>query len=131
MKEYKITKQEKELIIQWLRTDYSLEDCIDQVETAKYYINDLGQIKLEWKEVYNLIKIENGIVEMIECGEIQSETENEFTLEEVITFIKAFHLDSVNGNYNIQLMNFCENWINYHIRKNIDRETYLKNAISK
>ena len=61
MKEYKITKQEKELIIQWLRTDYSLEDCIDQVETAKYYINDLGQIKLEWKEVYNLIKIENGM----------------------------------------------------------------------
>jgi len=43
-----------------------------------------------------------------------------YTKEEVITIIKAFHLDSVEGNYSKELLMFCNNWINDNIKNNPD-----------
>lgn len=51
---------------------------------------------------------------------------NTYTQEEVIILLKAFHLDSVEGCYSKKLLDFCNNWIEYNIKKNIDFETYFK-----
>jgi hypothetical protein len=37
--------------------------------------------------------------------------EKTYTKEEVIIILKAFHLDSVEGNYNKELLEWCNNWI--------------------
>ena len=41
-----------------------------------------------------------------------------YTEEQLITIIKAFHLDSVEGNYSKELLMFCNNWINNNIINN-------------
>ena len=46
--------------------------------------------------------------------------EKTFTTEEVIVLLKAFHLDSVEGRYNKELLYWCNNWINYNIKETID-----------
>ena len=51
---------------------------------------------------------------------------NTYTEEEVITLLKAFHLDSVEGCYSKKLLDFCNNWIEYNIKETIDFETYYK-----
>jgi hypothetical protein len=45
--------------------------------------------------------------------------------------LKAFHLDSVDGRYNKELLDWCNNWINYNIKETIDFETYMKNSKQK
>lgn len=50
----------------------------------------------------------------------------EYSKFDVRIIIKAFHLDFVRGNYNKDLLEWCENWINYNIDKNIDFQTYFK-----
>jgi len=57
--------------------------------------------------------------------------EKNFTTEEVVVLLKAFHLDSVDGKYNKELLDWCNNWINYNIKKTIDFETYMKNSKQK
>lgn len=57
--------------------------------------------------------------------------EKNFTTEEVIVLLKAFHLDSVDGKYNKELLDWCDNWINYNIKETIDFETYTKNSKQK
>lgn len=57
--------------------------------------------------------------------------EKTFTTEEVIVLLKAFHLDSVEGRYNKELLDWCNNWINYNIKETIDFETYIKNSKQK
>lgn len=53
--------------------------------------------------------------------------EKKFTTEELITNIKAFHFDSVGGNYDKDLLYWCNNWIDYNIKRIIDFETYMRN----
>lgn len=55
--------------------------------------------------------------------------EKNFTTEQVIILIKAFHLDSVQGRYNKELLNWCNNWIDYNVKESIDFETYIKSKI--
>ena len=38
-----------------------------------------------------------------------------FTIEEIEVIIKAFHLDSVGGFYNKNLLTWCNNWIKDNI----------------
>jgi hypothetical protein len=57
--------------------------------------------------------------------------EKNFTTEEVVVLLKAFHLDSVEGRYNKELLDWCNNWINYNIKETIDFETYMKNSKQK
>jgi hypothetical protein len=57
--------------------------------------------------------------------------EKNFTTEEVVVLLKAFHLDSVDGKYNKELLDWCNNWINYNIKETIDFETYMKNSKQK
>ena len=57
--------------------------------------------------------------------------EKKFTTEEVITLLKAFHLDSVKGRYSKELLEWCNNWIDYNIKEKIDFETYMKNSKQK
>jgi hypothetical protein len=57
--------------------------------------------------------------------------EKNFTTEEVIVLLKAFHLDSVDGKYSKELLDWCNNWIDYNIKKKIDFETYMKNSKQK
>ena len=57
--------------------------------------------------------------------------EKNFTTEEVIVLLKAFHLDSVEGRYSKELLDWCNNWINYNIKETIDFETYMKNSKQK
>jgi len=45
--------------------------------------------------------------------------EYKFTTEEVITLLKAFHLDSVDGRYSKSLLDWCDKWIDYNVYKNI------------
>lgn len=53
--------------------------------------------------------------------------EKKYTTDDVIVILKAFHLDSVNGEYNKKLLDWCNNWIDYNIKNTIDFETYLNN----
>ncbi len=53
--------------------------------------------------------------------------EKNFTTEQVIILIKAFHLDSVQGRYNKELLNWCNNWIDYNVKEKINFEEYSKN----
>lgn len=48
--------------------------------------------------------------------------ENKFTTEEVIVLLKAFHLDSVKGQYSKELLDWCNSWIDYNIKKPIKHE---------
>jgi len=57
--------------------------------------------------------------------------EKTFTAEEVIVLLKAFHLDTVEGRYSKELLDWCNNWINYNIKETIDFETYIKNSKQK
>lgn len=50
-----------------------------------------------------------------------------FSTEDVITLLKAFHLDTVNGQYNKKLLDWCNNWIDYNVKNTIDFETYMNN----
>ena len=45
-----------------------------------------------------------------------------YTEEQIITIIKAFHLDSVEGNYSKELLMFCNNWINNNVINNSEDE---------
>lgn len=38
-----------------------------------------------------------------------------FTIEEITDIIKAFHLDSVGGAYNQNLLKWCNDWIKDNI----------------
>ena len=51
-----------------------------------------------------------------------------FTIEEVIVLLKAFHLDSVNGQYSKELLDWCNNWIDYNVKEKISFDTYIKNT---
>lgn len=57
--------------------------------------------------------------------------EKRFTVEEVIFLLKVFHLDSVDGKYSKELLDWFNNWINYNIKETIDFETYMKNSKRK
>ena len=59
------------------------------------------------------------IEQLIEKNKVSKET---YTEEQVITTIKAFHLDSVEGNYSKELLIFCNNWINNNIINNPEDE---------
>ena len=54
-----------------------------------------------------------------------------FTTEELITNLRAFHLDSVDGCYSKELLDWCNNWIDYNVKEIIDFETYMKNSKQK
>jgi|TARA_B100000768_G_scaffold168194_1_gene172886 hypothetical protein len=49
-------------------------------------------------------------------------SKEKYTEEQVITIIKAFHLDSVKGNYSKELLMFCNNWIKNNIINNTEDE---------
>jgi hypothetical protein len=42
-----------------------------------------------------------------------------YTLDEVITLIKAFHLDTQEGKYSKELLDWCNKWIEDNIKKPI------------
>lgn len=48
-----------------------------------------------------------------------------YSMDQMIVLIKAFHLDSVQGKYNKELLDWCNNWIDYNIKENIHFETYI------
>jgi hypothetical protein len=39
-----------------------------------------------------------------------------YTLDEVITLIKAFHLDTQEGRYSKELLDWCNKWIEDNIK---------------
>ncbi len=43
--------------------------------------------------------------------------EKNFTTEEVMVLLKAFHLDSVEGKYNKELLDWCNKWIENNIKR--------------
>lgn len=43
--------------------------------------------------------------------------EKKYTLDEVIVFIKAFHLDVKEGQYSKELLDWCNQWIENNIKK--------------
>lgn len=45
--------------------------------------------------------------------------EKKYTLDEVITFIKAFHLDVKEGQYSKELLDWCNQWIENNIKNPI------------
>lgn len=57
--------------------------------------------------------------------------EKTFTTEQVIVLLKSFHLDSVEGKYSKELLDWCNNWVNYNIKETIEFETYMKNSKQK
>lgn len=42
-----------------------------------------------------------------------------YTLDEVIMFIKAFHLDIQEGRYSKELLEWCNQWIENNIKNPI------------
>jgi len=42
-----------------------------------------------------------------------------YTLDEVITFIKAFHLDTQKGIYSKELLDWCNKWIKDNVQNPI------------
>ncbi len=42
-----------------------------------------------------------------------------YTLDEVITIIKAFHLDTQEGKYSKELLEWCNQWIENNIKNPI------------
>lgn len=45
--------------------------------------------------------------------------EKKHTLDEVIVFIKAFHLDVKEGQYSKELLDWCNQWIENNIKNPI------------
>lgn len=45
--------------------------------------------------------------------------EKKYSTEDVILILKAFHLDSVNGQYNKKLLDWCNNWIDYNVKNKL------------
>jgi hypothetical protein len=43
--------------------------------------------------------------------------EKKFRFEEVVILLKAFHLDSVQGRYNKELLDWCNEWIERNINE--------------
>jgi hypothetical protein len=41
-----------------------------------------------------------------------------YTLDEVITLIKAFHLDTQEGKYSKELLEWCNQWIEDNMKSN-------------
>jgi hypothetical protein len=54
-----------------------------------------------------------------------------FTKEEVIIILKAFHIDSVKGQYNKDLLAWCNNWIDNNIPNRTNSEVHDKNSYCK
>ena len=47
-----------------------------------------------------------------------------FTTEEVIVLLKAFHLDSVEGRYTKELLDWCNNWIDSNVKMKLDEQEH-------
>ena len=45
-----------------------------------------------------------------------------YTLDEVIVFIKAFHLDTQEGRYSKELLEWCNQWIENNVKNPIGNE---------
>jgi len=51
--------------------------------------------------------------------EMSKKEEKKYTLNEVITIIKAFHLDTQEGRYSKELLDWCNKWIEDNIKNPI------------
>lgn len=73
-----------------------------------------------WEEkLINGLDLPKKYKEQLKQKKMSKET---YTEEQVITIIKSFHLDSVEGNYSKELLMFCNNWINNNIINNPEDE---------
>ena len=66
-------------------------------------------LKYKSNDKYLKIGIENTIKQGYNLK--KSESKKTYTFEEVEIFIKAFHLDVVEGRYSKELLSWCNDWI--------------------
>lgn len=47
------------------------------------------------------------------------ESDRRYTEREVIQFVRAFHLDTVQGRYSRELLDWCDKWVDENVRRPI------------